>query len=77
MAETNLDELLSAVDAARYLGITPARIYVLAKQGRLGRLVGGYWLFTRAELDDYKATPKSRGGRPKKAAGPLTVARPA
>ncbi len=77
MSNIDLNELMSAVDAAKYLGISPARIYLLAKQGRLGRSIGGYWLFTRAELDDYKATPKSRGGRPKKVAGTLTAVSPA
>ncbi len=77
MAEVDLNELISAVDAAQYLDVSPARVYALAKQGRLGRLVGGYWLFTRAELDEYKASPKSRGGRPKRDAGTLTAASPA
>ncbi len=59
------NELLSGQEAAEYLGISRARIYALARQGRLGREIGGYWMFTRGELDAYKAEPKSKGGRPK------------
>ena len=61
----NPDEL-SAEDAAKYLGISLARVYVLANQGRLGRKVAGkFYLFTRAELDDYQASRNPKGGRPK------------
>ncbi len=69
MPEIDVDDLMSAVEAAAYLGMTPARVYALSKQGRLGRRIGGYWLYTREELDAYKATPKSKGGRPKAVAG--------
>ena len=65
MPAVDTDELMGAVEAAAYLGITPARVYLLSKQGRLGRRIGGYWLYTRAELDAWKAVPKSKGGRPK------------
>ena len=77
MPEVNTDELMGAVQAAEYLGITPARVYLLSKQGRLGRRIGGYWLYTKAELDAWKAGPKSKGGRPKGAAGTVTPALPA
>ncbi len=65
------EDLLSAAQAAAYLGLTRARINQLAEQGRLSRTeIGGYFLYRRADLDAYKAAPKSKGGRPKEAAEP-------
>lgn len=58
-------EYLSAADAARVLGITRQRVTALAHQGRLGRQVGFYYVFTREELEQYRQQPKSKGGRPK------------
>ena len=59
------DELFNSTDAATYLGVTPRRIYALRDQGRIGRKLGsgGYWLYTKSELDRYRATRKT--GRPK------------
>ncbi len=72
------EELITGAEAARYLGISRSRINKLAHQGRLGRQIAGrFYVFTRAELDAFKATPKSKGGRPKLAAGTLSPARPA
>ena len=59
-------EYLSAAQAAQYLGLHRSRVYQLLKAG-LGRQVAGYWVFTKAELDAYRAAPKSKGGRPKRA----------
>ena len=61
---TSEPEYLSAAQAADYLSVHRSRLYQLAKAG-LGRQIGGYWLYTKAELDAYKAAPKSKGGRPK------------
>ena len=74
------EELFSRPEAARYLGITSARLSQLTKAGRLGRQVAGrYWVFTKQELDDFKAARDQhpQGGRPKPAAGQLAPARPA
>ena len=62
------EDLLNAPQAAAYLGITKQRIYELANNGRIGRKIGGYWLFSRAELDDYNKQRAERpdGGRPAK-----------
>ncbi len=60
-----VDELISAVDAAAYLGVSRARLYAITRTGRIGRQVGGYWLYTRAELDAYQAGRNPKGGRPK------------
>ena len=69
-------EYLSASQAAAYLGMHRSRLYQLTKAG-LGQQIGGYWLYTKAELDAYKAAPKSKGGRPKSEAGTLVRAHPA
>jgi len=60
-----LHELMSGADAAKYLGVTRSRLYALARAGKLGLPVGGYWMFTRQELDAWKAERNPRGGRPK------------
>ncbi len=57
---------LNAVQAADYTGLSRQRIYQLAEEGLIGHKVAGYWVFTPDELDTYKATPKSKGGRPPK-----------
>ncbi len=66
------DKLMSATQAAEYLGITRVRINQLAGEGRLKREeVGGYFVYRRSELDRWKALPKNKGGRPKEEAGTL------
>ena len=67
-------DYLSAVQAAKYLGVNRQRVYELADAGRLGRRIGGYWLFTLAELDAYKQerTQRPKGGRPKSNAPSLS-----
>lgn len=54
----NDEELLSASEAADYLGITRARIHAIRKSReeagqKFGKELGKYWYFTRAELDAY------------------------
>ncbi len=59
--------LLSARQAATYLGVTHQRLYQLAEAGRFGRQLGTTWIFTQQELDGYKQERMHRpkGGRPK------------
>lgn len=60
------EELITAGEAARLAGISRQRINELASSGRLGRQIARrYWVFTREEVEAYKALPKSKGGRPK------------
>ena len=56
-------ELMTVTQAAEYLGVTRQAIHLLTKRG-IGRRVGSVWLFTRAELDAYRAMPRTHGGRP-------------
>jgi excisionase family DNA binding protein len=72
-------DLLSASQAAKYLGITHQRLYQLAETGRLGRRIGTTWIFTRGELDQYKVerAQRPKGGRPKRDAGTPAVVNPA
>ncbi len=69
---TSEPEYLSASQAAAYLGVHRSRLYQLTKMG-LGRQIGGYWLYTKAELEAYKAVPKNKGGRPKSIAPVLNL----
>jgi excisionase family DNA binding protein len=73
-----LPELLTTTQAAEYLGVTRQHTHALTKQG-YGTRYGSVWMFTRAELDAWRAQPKKGpGGRPPKAeAGQLMPAMPA
>ncbi len=68
-----MDDILVGVDAAKELGLSKQRLYELASAGRMGQKVGSHWLFTRTELEAYKLSKKSKGGRPKEEAGPLAM----
>lgn len=59
-----MDDLLMGEQAAQYLGVSRQRLYQLTVEG-FGRKVSGHWLFTREELDRYRASEKNKGGRPK------------
>src|SRR5438093_448453 len=51
---TPVKTLLSTADAARILGVTPATVRLMERQGRLpsaGRTVGGIRLFRRAKVE--------------------------
>jgi len=57
---------ITAADAARELGITPARVSQLIADGRLkARHVGGMTLVTEESVESYAATPRAPG-RPRK-----------
>ncbi len=72
------EQLMTSGEAAAYLEVSRQQIHRLVKTGKLkAHRAGDFLLFTRADLDNYKATPKSRGGRPKRAAGTLATASPA
>ncbi len=62
------EDLITATEAARILGVTRQRISAIAQTGRLGRRVAGrYWLFTRDEVEAYKEQRQHNvGGRPRK-----------
>lgn len=38
------------------LGITPQRVYVYCRAGRLGVRVGKHWVITRKDFEQFKAT---------------------
>lgn len=59
-----ITDYIGTVEAAEHLGLSLARIKKLAKDGRVGRLVAGRFLFTRAELDRF-AKKERKPGRPK------------
>lgn len=64
MAE--LPELLTATQAAEYLGVTRQAINLLTKRPHpgLGKRYGSVWLFTPAELDEWRNRPGLHRGRP-------------
>jgi excisionase family DNA binding protein len=57
-------QFLSTADAARILGVTPATIRLMERQGRLqaaGRTQGGIRLFRRAQVQRAARLRASRG----------------
>lgn len=60
------DEYLKASAAVKWLGLSRSRLYKLVDEGRLGRKIGGVYMFTIAELDEYKKSRNANGGRPAK-----------
>jgi hypothetical protein len=72
-----MDDLLTAAKAAKYLGVTPARIHAIrASRATFGRQIGGVWFYIKAELDEYQAT-KQRPNPSKSVRRPLVIAQPA
>lgn len=60
-----MEDVLIGNKAAKYLEVTRQRLHQLTQEG-MGQKVSGHWLFTRKELDEYKAREKDKGGRPRK-----------
>lgn len=46
------------------LGITPQRVYVYCRAGRLGVRVGKHWVITREDYERFKTTYTGQPGRP-------------
>ncbi len=66
------EEELTSSQAAEYVGMTRQALTIAAERGEIGRKVPVkgrkppyLWLFRKAELDDWKAREKNKGGRPK------------
>lgn len=58
-------DLLTATQAAEYLGMTRQGILRLTKDPpNLGKRYGFVWLFTKAELNAWRDRPRTQGGRP-------------
>ncbi len=66
-----LEGWLTASEAAEYLDVSRSTINNLTKQydpvagKNYGTRRGALWLFSREELDRWKAAPRHAGGRPK------------
>jgi len=60
-------DLLTTTQAADYLGVSRQHAHALTKRG-YGTRYGSVWMFTREELERWRAQPKKGpGGRPPKA----------
>ncbi len=69
------NKLMTSGEAAAYLEVSRQQIHRLAQAGKLkAQRAGDFLLFERAELDRYRAMPKSKGGRPKEEVGTLARA---
>lgn len=65
---------VSAREAAEFLGVTKPQILRLINENKLtAKLITEvpvpYYLIERVSLNNYKRTPKNKGGRPKKQKG--------
>lgn len=56
-------ELLDATAAAAVLEVSRQHLYALAQHGRLGSYHGGRPMFTRTEVEAYKASRREKGER--------------
>ena len=60
-----IDELLTGLEAAEYLGVTPQYISKLRREGRIGLLIASnVWLYPKRELEIFNEKRQSVG-RPK------------
>ena len=78
----DVDEEMTTPQAAAYVGMTRQALLIAAERGEIGakrpaigRKPAYVWIFTKSELDTWKARDKNKGGRPKEEAG--TTARAA
>ncbi len=65
-AMADVPELLTAPQAAEYLGVTRQAVNLLTRRPYpgLGTRYGAVWMFTKAELDEWRTRPRTHGGRP-------------
>ncbi len=59
-------EYLTPSQAAELLNVHRSRMYALHREGRYGRVIDGFVVFTRDEVERYRAEKDKRpkGGRP-------------
>lgn len=60
--------ILSPQEAADELGVSLSRVHQFCQKNRLGQRVGGVWIISREELDEFKRTPRYPG-KPRENAG--------
>jgi excisionase family DNA binding protein len=59
---------MTVEEAAEILGLTPQRVRVFCREGRLGQRVGRQWVITEEELERFQSIPRLPGvstGRPR------------
>lgn len=62
--------MLTTAQAAARIGVTPDALAKAAQKGHVRAVkFGRAWMFEEADVDAYRAAPKSKGGRPKKDKG--------
>ncbi len=66
------EELLTTPQAAAYVGMTRQALTIAAERGEIGRKLPAVgrkpayvWVFTKPELDTWRARERNKGGRPK------------
>ena len=61
----NLADVIPLALAADELGYHPRHVRLLCRRGELGEKVGGRWLITRSELNEFKTRQRPGRGRPR------------
>lgn len=56
-----MDKLYIATEAGKILGISSSRVRMLARDRRVGQMLGNQWVFNQAEIERMKVR---RDGRP-------------
>lgn len=63
-------DYVNTIQAGKYLSISPTRVAVLIRQGRLkAEKISNTWLILRADLEEFAKRPRPDGwkkGRPRK-----------
>lgn len=59
-------EFLTCQEAANYLGLARSRVQVLSAEGRIGKKIGPFWVYTRRELAAFARQKRPSGVRRKK-----------
>ncbi len=61
-------KLMTVEEVAEKLGITPQRVRIFCREGRLGQRVGRQWIITEEEFEHFRTIPRLPGvsiGRPR------------
>jgi hypothetical protein len=77
----DVDDEMTTPQAAAFVGMTRQALTIAAERGEIGtrrtaigRKPAYVWIFTRPELEAWKARDKNKGGRPKEEAETLARA---
>lgn len=54
-------KLMTVEEVAEKLGLTPQRVRIFCREGRLGQRVGKQWIITEEEFERFRRIPRLPG----------------